>query len=84
LNDREKERDFLRTVIITRLGNEGYGFIKEVAGEKEFFFHFNDMEYAGFFEQLREGDRVSFRSVWDDSRSKKKASNVQLIKPERS
>ncbi|MBI2049051.1 MAG: cold shock domain-containing protein, partial [Parcubacteria group bacterium] len=42
---------------ITRLTDRGFGFIKREGGEKDLFFHSNDLEGVTF-DELREGDRV--------------------------
>ncbi len=44
---------------ITRLTDRGFGFIKREGGEKDLFFHSNDLEGVTF-DELREGDRVNF------------------------
>jgi cold shock protein len=45
--------------IIARLTDRGFGFIKQDGQEKDLFFH--SKELVGItFEELREGDKVSF------------------------
>ena len=43
---------------IKRLTDKGFGFI-ETGGDKDLFFHSSDVE-GGSYEQLREGQRVSY------------------------
>lgn len=44
---------------ITRLTDRGFGFIKREGGDKDLFFHSNDLDGVRF-DELREGDRVTF------------------------
>lgn len=44
---------------IARLMDKGYGFIKRDGEEKDLFFHSNELQNVGF-DDLREGDEVSF------------------------
>lgn len=44
---------------IARLTDKGFGFIKPDDGSKDLFFHSNDLTNAQF-NDLREGDKVSF------------------------
>ncbi len=43
---------------IARITDKGYGFITTDGAEKDLFFHMNEVE--GDFDDLREGDTVSF------------------------
>ena len=45
--------------VIARLTDKGFGFIKVEGMEKDLFFHSNDLIDVKF-EDLREGDKVSF------------------------
>ena len=45
--------------IIARLTEKGFGFIKQDCQEKDLFFHSNEV-VGTTFDQLREGDKVSF------------------------
>ncbi|PIR88334.1 MAG: cold-shock protein [Candidatus Harrisonbacteria bacterium CG10_big_fil_rev_8_21_14_0_10_44_23] len=44
---------------IARLTDKGFGFIKYEGGEKDLFFHSNELQGVEYSD-LREGDRVSF------------------------
>ncbi|OGZ14522.1 MAG: cold-shock protein [Candidatus Lloydbacteria bacterium RIFCSPLOWO2_12_FULL_51_9] len=44
---------------IARLTDKGFGFIKVEGREKDLFFHSNELEGVTF-DELREGDKVSF------------------------
>lgn len=44
---------------IARIMDRGYGFISREGEEKDLFFHSNDLQGVEF-EELREGDEVSF------------------------
>lgn len=44
---------------IVRIMDKGYGFIKEDGGEKDIFFHSNEVVDASF-DDLKEGDVVTF------------------------
>jgi len=44
---------------IARLTDKGYGFIAREGGEKDLFFHANELQNAQFSE-LQEGDAVTF------------------------
>ena len=48
----------MQTGTIARLNN-GYGFISREGEEKDLFFHANELSGASF-DDLREGDKVSF------------------------
>ncbi|MDD3694135.1 MAG: cold shock domain-containing protein [Candidatus Pacebacteria bacterium] len=48
----------MKTGTIKRLMDKGFGFIG-VEGEKDYFFHMNEVENARF-EELNEGDQVQF------------------------
>ena len=45
--------------IIARLTDKGFGFIKREGQERDLFFHSNELVNITF-DELREGDRVSF------------------------
>ena len=45
--------------IIARLTDKGFGFIKQDGQEKDLFFHSNEV-VGTTFDQLHEGDKVSF------------------------
>ncbi len=44
---------------IKKIHDKGFGFITPDGGDKDLFFHANDVE-AGMFNQLHEGDAVEF------------------------
>jgi CspA family cold shock protein len=44
---------------IAGLNEKGYGFIRREGQEKDLFFHMNELKNISF-EELREGDKVSF------------------------
>ncbi|MCK9352243.1 MAG: cold shock domain-containing protein [Candidatus Paceibacterota bacterium] len=44
---------------IVRITDRGFGFIAREGGEKDIFFHSNELENVQFSE-LREGDKVTF------------------------
>lgn len=44
---------------IARLTDRGFGFIKREGGDKDLFFHSNDLDGVRF-DELRESDRVTF------------------------
>ncbi len=48
----------MQTGTIARLNN-GYGFITRDGGEKDLFFHVNELQGVAF-DDLREGDKVQF------------------------
>lgn len=48
----------MQTGTIARLNN-GYGFITREGGEKDLFFHANELQGVTF-DNLREGDKVQF------------------------
>jgi CspA family cold shock protein len=60
---------------IKKLTDKGFGFIN-TGGEKDLFFHHSSLEGVGF-EQLQEGQRVTF----NEGRSQKGpcAENVQVV-----
>ena len=47
---------------IARVTDKGFGFIKRVGEEKDLFFHSNDLVDVRF-DELREGDNVTFEVV---------------------
>ena len=47
---------------IARLMDKGYGFISVEGGEKDLFFHANELQNATF-DDLQEGDKVEFEVV---------------------
>ena len=47
---------------IARLTDKGYGFISREGQEKDLFFHSNELQGVTF-DELREGDTVSFEVV---------------------
>jgi CspA family cold shock protein len=49
----------MQTGIIARLTDKGYGFISREGEEKDLFFHSNELQGVSF-DELREGDTVSF------------------------
>ncbi len=44
---------------IARLTDRGFGFIAQEGGEKDIFFHSNELKNVQF-DELREGDKVTF------------------------
>ncbi|MDP3902205.1 MAG: cold shock domain-containing protein [bacterium] len=44
---------------IVRKMDKGYGFIKSDGGEKDLFFHANELQNADF-DSVKEGDKVEF------------------------
>lgn len=44
---------------IARLTDRGFGFIAQEGGEKDIFFHSNELKNVQF-DDLREGDKVTF------------------------
>ena len=50
----------METGIIARLINRGFGFISREGEEKDLFFHSNELKNVQFNE-LREGDKVTFK-----------------------
>lgn len=46
-------------VVIKKLADKWFGFIKVDGRDKDLFFHGNELQNVSF-EELREGDRVSF------------------------
>jgi CspA family cold shock protein len=49
----------MQTGIIAGLTDRGFGFIKREGAEKDLFFHSNELMNVKF-DELREGDKVSF------------------------
>jgi len=49
----------MQTGTIARLTDRGFGFIAREGGEKDLFFHANELENVEYTE-LREGDKVTF------------------------
>jgi len=49
----------MQTGTIARLTDKGFGFISREGEEKDLFFHSNDLEGVQF-DELREGDTVTF------------------------
>lgn len=49
----------MQTGTIARLTDKGYGFITREGEEKDLFFHSNELQGVSF-DELREGDTVSF------------------------
>ena len=45
---------------IARLTDRGYGFIKPDDGEKDLFFHAKDLQDGLRYDDLREGEKVTF------------------------
>jgi len=62
------------TGTIARLKDQGFGFIKPAEGDKDIFFHANSLQGVAF-EELREGDEVSFDV--EETEKGKNATNVQ-------
>lgn len=64
-------------IIDRKIDDKGFGFIK-ASEEKSYFFHFSDVENEiDGYNELNEGDTVSFEVVeWRDG--KEKAINVKL------
>ena len=58
------------------VGDKGFGFIKIEGEEKGLFFHRNEVTGANF-DDLKEGDKVSFEKA--DSEKGPKATNVTLV-----
>jgi len=48
------------TGTIARLTDKGFGFIKPEEGDKDVFFHARSLEEGLMYDDLREGDAVSF------------------------
>jgi len=65
--------------IVVKLNEKGFGFIEPSKGGKNIFFHSSSMQDKRTFDQLREGDRVSFEQSWDDKAGKEKAINVIFL-----
>ncbi len=63
--------------IIARLTDKGFGFIKRDGQEKDLFFHSNEL-VGVTFEELREGDKVSFEVA--DSPKGPNAVKVSLVR----
>lgn len=61
---------------IARLTDRGFGFITPDEGEKDIFFHSNELKNAQF-NDLQEGDRVSFEVA--ESPKGLNATNVNKI-----
>ncbi len=59
---------------IKRLTDKGFGFIAPDGGDKDVFFHHSSL-VGVTFEELREGDKVSFET--EDSEKGPRAVNVQ-------
>ncbi len=63
---------------IKTITDRGFGFIRPDNGQEDIFFHRSSLVGATF-EQLRQGDRVSFNAE-DDPRGKgMRASDVQVV-----
>jgi len=62
--------------IIKKLTDRGYGFITVDGEEKDLFFHGNELKDVSF-EELKEGDRVSFEK--SDSPKGPQATNVTRL-----
>lgn len=63
--------------IIARITDKGFGFIKCEGREKDLFFHSNEL-VGVTFEELREGDKVSFEIA--DSPKGPNAVKVSLVR----
>jgi len=61
---------------IARLTDRGFGFIKVDGQEKDLFFHSNELVNVKF-DELREGDKVTFDV--EDSDKGPRATNVQVV-----
>jgi len=61
---------------IVRLNERGFGFIKLVGEEKDLFFHSKELQGIEF-EELREGDKVTFEV--GDSPKGPNATNVTRV-----
>ena len=61
---------------IKRLTDKGFGFIAVEGEEKDLFFHGNELKGVNF-EELKEGDKVSFEKT--DSPKGPNATNVTRI-----
>jgi len=64
---------------IERLSEKGFGFIQVGAGES-IFFHCNAMTDRGTFDDLREGDLVTFETGLDPKSGRVRAENVLLVR----
>jgi cold shock protein len=64
------------TGTIKRLTDKGFGFISQEGEEKDLFFHSSALVDV-MFDELREGDAVSFDT--EDSDKGPRATNVQLV-----
>lgn len=63
------------TGTIARVTDRGFGFIKPDDGQKDVFFHAKDLDASVAFNDLREGERVTFDIV--DGPKGPAAANVQ-------
>ena len=63
--------------IIKKLTDKGYGFIAPDGENKELFFHLSDLADGLLFDDLKEGDEVSFDM--GESPKGPKAENIQLV-----
>ncbi len=61
---------------IKKLTDKGFGFIDVDGEEKDLFFHSNELQEVSY-DQLKEGDRVSFEKA--DSPKGENAVNVKRI-----
>lgn len=62
--------------VIKRLTDKGFGFIGQEGADKDLFFHSSSLVDVTF-EDLREGDAVTFET--EDSDKGPRATNVKLV-----
>lgn len=67
----------MMTGSIVRLNDRGFGFIKPDEGDKDVFFHARSLSEGLMYDDLREGDKVTFEM--EDGPKGPAAANVQRV-----
>jgi len=70
----EREKGF-----VVRIKKSGFGFIKSAVGDKEIFFHSSGMAVRGSFEELLEGDEVTYKTGLDKRTDKEMAVDIVIV-----
>merc|ERR1719382_1874265 len=65
--------------IVDSKNEKGFGFIRPVHGEESIYFHRTSLQRFEGWNEIDEGDKVSFIMGWDKKNGKKLAEGVRLV-----